>query len=88
MKNIIVILFVISIVFANDPTQKYDQCINNCCKNQNGELIDGFCELEKYEDYDRCVDQCADELYSEMDYSCCGPAFLLIGLLIFSFKKR
>ena len=96
MKRIILLLLIAGLAFAQDAEERFTQCHRNCCVSSGGEWIEASesCDIG-YEsggqNYDVCVDHCVDELYGELGISdgniCCGPAFLLLGLVFLAYKR-
>ncbi len=89
MRRILFLILIAGLAIAENATDAFDRCLDDCCHAGNGSLNGRYCELKDYAAYDSCVDRCTAEFYDNIDYSysCCGPAFILIGLAVFSFKN-
>lgn len=62
------------------------ECEESCCYSYAGTWDDDFHMCNDHNvGYLNCVDEClygsSDDVSFDYSYSCCGPAFMLIGLV-------
>jgi len=91
MKKAFLILLILGLSFAA-PEEEFVQCHKTCCISNAGQWDDSMqdCNIgydEGGQRYDACLDQCVDNLYADMRVGgCCGPTFLLLGLLFLVYR--
>jgi hypothetical protein len=91
MRMILIFLLLAGFVFA--PTT-LRTCEKECCDNNGGtwDYTDEYCDIDYNgpggSSYVSCADDCWESQYSySADYSCCGPAVLLLAIAGFALRQ-
>jgi hypothetical protein len=87
MRIMLLLLLLVGVTFAS--------CDQSCCTS-NGGTWDSeyeYCDIDYgttgYDNYISCYGNCYDDdgYSSSFDYSCCGPALLLLGIVGFAVRS-
>ncbi|MBN1170342.1 hypothetical protein JXA56_04920 [Candidatus Micrarchaeota archaeon] len=94
MRRALFVLLIMGLAFAT-PEEEFARCHKTCCTGNGGIWNDEYqnCDIgydENGQRYDACLDQCVDKIYSNigLNNGCCGPAFLLLGLLFLVYRNK
>ena len=91
MRILALLLLLAGAAFATS----YTDCDKSCCTSNGGtwDYDYDYCDIDYgssgYDNYINCYSNCwEDDGYSaSYDYSCCGPMFMLLGLVGFALRR-